>query len=136
VADGDEGAEGGDGEVEGGVGVACAGARGETVPNGVGVAPPAWGDAAAAVSPGARSVGAAVGVALGAARVESGGVGVGGGSDLQEHAAVVVANRNAACTAKRRRFALISDFTSACPCFAAAGKCKTGAMNALNAEPP
>jgi hypothetical protein len=101
LADGDEGAEGG-GEAEGGVGVACAGARGETVPNGSGVA-----------SLVATAVGTTVGAGVGAARVESGGAGVGGGSDRDEHAAVVVASRNAACTANRRGFALISDITSA-----------------------
>jgi len=53
----------------------------------------------------------AVGAALGAASVESGGAGVGGGSDLDEQAAAVVASINA-CTAKKRRFALIVDVSS------------------------
>jgi len=91
--------EGIEGEAEGGVGVACAGARGETVPNGFGVA-----------SLGATAVGTTVGAALGAASVEPGGAGV-GGSDLEEHAAAAVASINAS-TAKKRRFALISNVSS------------------------
>jgi len=93
--------EGIEGEAEGGVGVACAGARGETVPNGFGVA---------SLGATAVGIGTTVGAALGAASVEPGGAGV-GGSDLEEHAAAAVTSINAS-TAKKRRFAFISNVSS------------------------
>jgi hypothetical protein len=109
----EDGEEAGEGLAEGsGVGVAWAGAVGETVPNGFGVGsvptagPGAMGDAS--VAGGVIDVGDGLGVAS----VVAVGAGVGGGSDLDEQAAATVASSSADGTAMRRRLPLISDVSS------------------------
>jgi hypothetical protein len=78
---------------------------------GVGSVPTAGAEAMGDASVAGGAIDAAGG--LGVASVVAVGAGAGGGSDLDEHAAAVVASVNAACRAKRRRFALIGDVSSA-----------------------